>query len=435
MNHQGHKGHQGERRGAEKGVNYYPRTALAVLLFGALTVLGAAPAKPTPAVPDAARTVILLTLDGVRWDAPDSPGLRTFARLEREGARARRLIPPFPSLTFTGHATLATGCSPDRHGIVANQFIDPATGERFSEARDASWLLEPPLWVWAEQHQRPAAVAAWPCSVGPWRGGDSPREYRPFGDRGPAGGDQATVDWILALLARPDATRPALIMAWTGGADHAGHEYGPDSEEHGQAMARADRLLARLLERLDQGPLARRVTLLVASDHGMAPVTRSIDVAALVPKRGYFPFVATSGPVCNVYCKGEKQAAEVGGALAGAAPGVKIFRRGEVPASLRFGGPRAGDFLLLAPPGTTFVSYGQSKKGKGSAPPAGMHGYDPAACPEMAGVLYAWGAGVAPGKSLGEARAVDVAPTVCALLGLPPLPHADGRPLDLGGAR
>ena len=43
----------------------------------------------------------------------------------------------------------------------------------------------------------------------------------------------------------------------------------------------------------------------------------------------------------------------------------------------------------------------------------------------MHGILYAWGSGVAVGRELHAARAVEVHPTVAHLLGIQP-----GRPVD-----
>ncbi len=46
--------------------------------------------------------------------------------------------PSFPSKTFPNHWTLVTGLVPDRHGIVANSFTDPAhPGERFTMRRSS----------------------------------------------------------------------------------------------------------------------------------------------------------------------------------------------------------------------------------------------------------------------------------------------------------
>lgn len=416
------KARKGEHR------NLLGRPPLALTAWLLLLLLGV----PPGAVGPVKRTVLLLTLDGVRWDYPGRQPLPHFARLAQQGAKAERLVPPFPSLTFVSHATLATGCHPDRHGIVANTFLDRETQRRFSDGKEAWWLREAPLWAWATRHGRRSAVAAWPTSQGDWQG-SSARDGRPFGG---GGGDEGTLAWIEELLGRPEASRPDLILAWMGGADSAGHREGPDGPAVRAAMERADRQVGRLLDFLQAGGRASRTTLLLASDHGMAAVTRTVDVVPLVPKQGYYPFLAISGPLCNVYTKEGRQTAEVARALRGAAPGVTVYPRAQVPASLRCADPaRCGDFLLLAPPGTTFLSYGDSRSGHRDGGPRGMHGYDPAACSEMAGVFYAWGAGVAPGRALPPVKAVDVAPTACALIGLPPLPHADGKALVLSVAR
>ena len=41
-------------------------------------------------------------------------------------------MPSYPSLTFPNHFTIVTGLYPEHHGIVANNFLDPARGARYS---------------------------------------------------------------------------------------------------------------------------------------------------------------------------------------------------------------------------------------------------------------------------------------------------------------
>ena len=54
------------------------------------------------------------------------------------------------------------------------------------------------------------------------------------------------------------------------------------------------------------------------------------------------------------------------------------------------------------------------------------HGYDPA-IPEMHGIFYAWGAGIARGKEVAQLNMIDVHPTVMSLLGLQPGKPVDGK--------
>ena len=58
----------------------------------------------------------------------------------------------------------------------------------------------------------------------------------------------------------------------------------------------------------------------------------------------------------------------------------------------------------------------------------GAHGYDPK-LPDMGAIFFALGRGVPAGTKLGEVRAIDVAPTVAALLEIEPPQSSEGRPL------
>ena len=73
--------------------------ALAVCLACAALTLGAE--KPS--------IVILVSLDGFRWDYLDLVETPHLDRLAEEGVRAEGLIPIYPSKTFPSHYSLVTG--------------------------------------------------------------------------------------------------------------------------------------------------------------------------------------------------------------------------------------------------------------------------------------------------------------------------------------
>ena len=78
-----------------------------------------------------ARTVILISCDGFRWDYPqfyDTPFLDAMAAKGVSG----EMVPSFPSKTFPNHYTLATGLRPEHHGIIANTFVNRETGAEYS---------------------------------------------------------------------------------------------------------------------------------------------------------------------------------------------------------------------------------------------------------------------------------------------------------------
>jgi predicted AlkP superfamily pyrophosphatase or phosphodiesterase len=93
----------------------------------------------------------------VRHDHPDSADVPALSRMAREGVRAGRLVPVFPSNTFPTHVSLATGTYPDRHGIVDNHFVDRDRG-RYRMSSEADWIEAEPLWIAAQRQGVPVAT-------------------------------------------------------------------------------------------------------------------------------------------------------------------------------------------------------------------------------------------------------------------------------------
>jgi predicted AlkP superfamily pyrophosphatase or phosphodiesterase len=390
------------------------------LLAACLSLLAATPAAAAEPAP----TVIVLSWDGVRHDHPDRARLPALRRMEREGARAERLVPPFPSNTFPGHVTLATGTHPDRHGIVDNRFIDPEAGE-FDYANDARWLLAEPLWVAAERQGVRSAVLFWVGSETDWNGVSPSRRVAPFD---PSLGEDAKVDRLLGWLDLPEPERPRLLMSWWHGSDGAGHRAGPDDPAVFEALAGQDAALARLLAGLDARGLWPTTTLLVVSDHGMARAGPAHDAQAVLAAAGIAARVATGGGSAQVYLA-DPSSLEAARAALDALPGVEAFARDALPERLRARHRRSGDVVALATPPTRFARSGGGpwweRWLQRLRPSAGIHGYDPA-LPDMAGVLLAMGRGVPAGRRLPAVHAIDVAPTAAALLGIAPPRASEG---------
>ena len=68
------------------------------------------------------RTLVLVSIDGFRWDYLDRPEAYQMKALADRGVRVTRLLPVYPSKTFPTHLSMATGLYPTQHGIVDNYF-------------------------------------------------------------------------------------------------------------------------------------------------------------------------------------------------------------------------------------------------------------------------------------------------------------------------
>ena len=121
-----------------------------------------------PAVPPGERVVILVSLDGFRWDYLQKYQPTNLTRLAKEGVQAKRLIPAFPSLTFPNHYTIVTGLWPEHHGIIGNNFYDPAFKTNYNAfnagSSESRWWSGEPIWVTAIKQGRTANCMFWPGS-------------------------------------------------------------------------------------------------------------------------------------------------------------------------------------------------------------------------------------------------------------------------------
>ena len=373
-------------------------------------------------------TVVVVSLDGFRHDYHRRTRTPNFDFLARTGAHVGRLIPTFPSQTFPTHATLATGYHPDRHGILNNVFRDRRRG-LFKHSNDVGWYETPPLWIHAQRHGLRSHVYHWIGCQGSWRGTE-PARWFPF-DKTVT--DEHKIAAVGKWLDAPRERRLRLAMVYLSGCDRPGHLHGPDSPQVTRCVQRNDRLLGMLISHLRRPRPDWPVTLLVVSDHGMTPTRATINLQlALKQSAPDGVELLVTGPVAHLYTA-PRRAAEVRAALSAVCELKQLdcHTMADLPRDLRYHNPhRTGDLVLIARQGTRFDA--RAPEVFTTARVAGVfghHGHHPDD-PQMAGMLYAWGAGIRSGARLDAARSVDLFPTVCRLLGLPAPGDLDGKVLE-----
>jgi len=371
--------------------------------------------------------VILVSLDGFRYDYPQRYHARNLVELGARGASAPEgMIPPYPSITFPSHYTIITGLYPEHHGIVANTFYDPARKEIYSyhdpkAVSDGTWYGGTPLWVLAEEQGMRAASFFWVGSEADIQK-MRPTYYLKFDGSFP---NSKRVEQVLAWLRLPPEQRPHFITLYFSDADSAGHRYGPDSPQVADAVHELDYQIGRLVAGIKQ--LNLRVDLIVVADHGMASVKGApifLDQYGL--KTGLFEQIVDD----KLYPKSDAAAEEAYEELHGKSDKFLVYRRSQAPPELHYDrNPREGDPVIIAT-GPYFISATTNLQGPERVP-VGAHGYNPAKVPEMKAIFFAAGPDIRSGVAVPPFENVDIYPLIAKILGLDitnlPTGPIDGR--------
>jgi alkaline phosphatase D len=403
------------------------RTWLLALLFVGL--LGGAQAQqavitvyhgPNAEAQQSKHYVVLVSLDGFRYDYARKYGAKHLLGIAARGASVPEgMIPAYPSLTFPNHYTLVTGLYPEHHGIVGNQFYDPARKERYSYSdsktnADGSWYGGTPLWSLAEKQGMRSACFFWPGSEAEIAG-ERPTYYLHFDNQYP---DEKRIDQVIAWLKLPPEQRPHFITLYYANVDHAGHEFGPDAPQTAEAVKHVDELMGTLEE--DLKALHLPVDLVIVSDHGMEKIQGGwIDLDKYAPLGD----LVTVGQY--LYAPTEEAANAAYQKLKAADAAFMVYRRANVPAELHFNSnPREGDPIIVARGPYAIRAHAPPVDREDKAPTVGNHGFDPTMMPTMKAVFYAEGPDIRAGVKLKPFENVNVYPLLVKLLGL------DSPPVD-----
>src|SRR5688500_5295952 len=393
----------------------------------AIAVLLAA-CRPAPAPADRA-IVVLISIDGFRWDYLDRYQPPHLSRLAASGVRAEGLIPQFPSQTFPNHYTIVTGLRLANHGIISNNMQPPDIPGGFSLsnrevlADSRCWGGEP-IWNTVEKHGKVAAAMFWPGSE-TVIGGRQATYWTPFDDTFP---NAERVKKILEWLKMRDGKRPSFLTLYFSDVDNAGHDFGPESNEVRDTVLEIDRAIGDLVAGVDAIGLADRVHYVVVSDHGMAALSPDrvivldkyvdvtiVDIIDWAPVLGVSP---KDGDVGKLYA-----------ALKDKHPNLKVYRKNEIPAEYGLAGhPRLPAVIGIADEGWNITSARDVNRwGSGErAPPGGTHGYD-ARAKSMQGLFIAAGPRLRTGIVVPPFENIHIYEFMCTLMSITPAKN-DGDP-------
>ncbi len=393
-----------------------------LLLVLVLVCFSSCSLKSGSRIPPSEQYVVMLSMDGFRWDYADRVETPYLDYIANRGVKAEYIKPAFPSKTFPNHYSMATGLYPDNHGIVDNNFTCPDLGLTFrlgdrETVENGAFYGGEPIWVTAEKQGVTSASFFWVGSEAPVQG-IQPTYWKRYNNSVPF---TNRIDTVLAWLQLPTEKRPHLITFYFQEPDSQGHRTGPDSPEIDQLVVELDSLVGVLINGLKALDHYRYINLIVTSDHGMTEVSpdRYVDISEYTP-RDWYERSHGGNPVLHVNPKpGMIDSAY---AILSTVENVSVWKKADVPERLNYGtNPRIGDLVIVAD-STWSLGWG---KPRSTYYTGGAHGWDNAK-KDMHAIFYAMGPAFKVNHKHPSIEVVDLYPLITRIMGLKPA-EIDGK--------
>jgi predicted AlkP superfamily pyrophosphatase or phosphodiesterase len=337
--------------------------------------------------------VVVLSMDGFRWDYPVIYHTPNLDRLAKEGCRAVSLKPSYPTKTFPNHYAIATGLYPDHNGIVQNSFYDPKL-DRYFRMGDRSAVEDSIFWegeaIWETAEKQGIRAASYF-----WVGTETNEKYRPenrkFYEEGFPFKQQ--IDTVFRWLSLPADQRPGLILFYFDEPDKTSHSFGPVSLETKKKVEELDRLVGRLTNGLKkiEKKYHLQIDLIILSDHGMGtiPEEQHIFLEDVVDMR-MIQRVNGGNPVVSLEPK-PAYSDSVYNRLK-TVPHLKVWKREDLPIRYHYGTHRRIPEIIVEADSAwgLEVKHKAQSSGQKELLGLGTHGYDPDN-QDMHAIFYAAG--------------------------------------------
>ena len=399
----------------------------------------------------------------------------SFRWLIENGAMVKRMRSIYPTLTYPCHVTMATGCYPDKHGVVNN--TEHIVGEK-----NPPWLFEhthvrcSDIFDACKKYGLTTAAVGWPVTGNhpavdylvdecwPYNGIDEDAYREAYLKTGTSeklfreviepvlqmriGRKQPESSFFLTHISAEIIRRyqPDILMMHQGNVDSFRHKTGVCSTKVEEGLRQCEEMLAEIIQATKDAGVFEQTNFVVTADHGHLNTSRTVHINALLVDKGFID-VDSLGQVVSwrAYCFPTGMSAQVylhdsadiklyesvhtllneccDSGLWGIS---KVYTREEVSEEEHLDGSFS---FILETDNTT--SFGLEWLGPFACPypsdktgcVGGNHGYHPekGMCPP----LLACGPSVERGVVLPSANLVDGAPTYAKLLNVM-LQESDG---------
>lgn len=362
--------------------------------------------------------VIVLSLDGFRWDYNQIIGTPNLDKIAERGVRSKGLQPVFPTGTFPNHYSMATGLFPDNHGLIANTFFNQDLQKEFRIANrkavgNPKFYGGDPIWNTVQRYGIKSASFFWVGTEAPI-GGKQPNIWKNFNSRITF---SQRIDSVISWLERPEEHRPQLIMFYFEEPDLTAHHFHPAYSEEVHRMVRyCDSLVGVLDRRLQALPFAENISLIIVSDHGMTPT--SIDRVVYLQNylcTSWIQYSSNASPMALMTIYPEKLDSAL--LVLQSVQHINAWQPQDIPKHLNFGtNPNIGNLVILAD------SAWSISKEPLEIWRAGDHGFDNTNR-EMFGIFYARGPKFHRNKAVPEFLNIQLHNIIAHLFGIRPAPN------------
>ena len=368
--------------------------------------------------------LIIISLDGFRWDYPEIYHLAHFDSIAKMGVKAHSIQPCFPTVTFPNHYSMATGLYPEHHGIVQNKFYDPQLKLTYKigdpkMVMDGRFYGGEPIWVTAEKQGVKTASFYWVGSEAPIKD-IQPTYWKTYENKIPF---NQRIDTVMNWLQLPEEKRPHLVLFYLPEPDGISHDFGPISKENKDMVTYLDSLMWVFVNKLKTLAIGNEINVIITSDHGMSAVSSDKNIIIdnyLKPEwiKGIYGYNPTYNISANDNCIDS-----IYFSLKGISH-LNIWKTKDVPKRFHYNSnQRIGDLVVLAD-----SSWSISRK-KDKPPFGGAHGYDNKNM-DMHGIFYAYGPNFKKSFRKGSFSNIMLYPLIAHILHLNPS-STDGKLIEI----
>ncbi|XP_072882129.1 ectonucleotide pyrophosphatase/phosphodiesterase family member 7-like [Hemitrygon akajei] len=371
--------------------------------------------------------LLLISLDGFRWDYDQDVATPNFQKLVKEGVKAKYVTPPFITITSPSHFTLLTGRYIESHGVIHNMWFNTTTGLKkpYYQAQGVTEYWDNgslPIWITAQRQGLKTGSIHFPGTKPTYEGEDiflkivEPPRYNYKNETA----WRENIDIVMKWFTLEDLD---FVTLYIGEPDSTGHKYGPESEMRKTVVKKLDSTLGYLLQSIEKYNLKSRLNVIITADHGMTTVLKEPNVTEIVLSRfPNFSFkdiafdLVDYGPVGLLLPK-QGKTEKVYQALKGAHPHLNVFKKEELPKRFRYSNnERILPIIVFGDLG--YVVHGRIKVQFNK----GEHGFDNNDM-DMKMIFRAFGPDFKKNYLAEPFESVNIYPLMCKLLNIHPEPN------------